>query len=246
MALVPVVAIVAIFAVVGVLGFGGSEMDRAQIQREVAELLADIPQDGTTLGSPNAPITLVVFADLECPTVKRFVTTDFPLIIETWVRTGKVKLDYRSLETDTVNEETFFEQEVAALAAGKQDRLWNFALTFVREQGQERTGYANEEFFTDIASQVPGLSRAQWRHDREDLSLSRKVARAVRSAHVLDMRSTPSFLVSFSKKDDGSGRSVDRESMKEELESNLGLTANALAEEDLGDVPAVGFLDLEK
>jgi hypothetical protein len=92
-----------------VLGFGADKAtSREEVDREVSELLAGIPQDGPTLGEPKAPITLRVFADLECPTVRRFVVSRLPAIISTWVRNGVIKLEYRSLETDTVNERTFF------------------------------------------------------------------------------------------------------------------------------------------
>jgi len=203
--LVPVLLIAAIFAVVAVVGFGSSEggrLSRAEIRQEVAELLANVPQDGTTLGSPDAPITLRVFGDIECPTVKRFVMNHLPSIVETWVRPGVIKIDYRSLQTDTVNEGTFFRQETAALAAGRQDRLWNFVATFVRQQGRLRSAYATDEFIAGIASQLPGLERTQWRRDWGDALLSTQVALGIHRAHLEDMYATPAFLIGRTGGDD--------------------------------------------
>jgi protein-disulfide isomerase len=34
---------------------------------EVSTMLDGIPQDGTTLGRANAPVTLLEYADLQCP-----------------------------------------------------------------------------------------------------------------------------------------------------------------------------------
>jgi hypothetical protein len=241
-ALAPLLLIAAIFAVVGVVGFGfGAGTSKERIEHEVTELLDGVPQRGPVLGSPRAPVTVWMYGDLECPTVKLFVEHSLPVIVETWVRTGAVRLDYRSLQTDTLNEEVFFEQETAALAAGRQDRMWNFLLTFVRQQGEARTDYMNEEFLTDIASQVPGLSLAKWNRDRDTAALSRQVALGVYSGHASGLSSTPSFLIGFTEGE--IDRRGDRASIREELEASLGREIDFLRKEASGDFPTVKSAD---
>jgi len=242
--LLPALAIVAVLAAVAFLGFGSrseeSDVSQKRVAQKVDALLKDVPQDGTSLGSPNAPITLTMFADLECPTVKRFAEAYLPSVVETWVRSGVMRIDYRSLETDTVNEGTFFEQEVAALAAGRQDKMWDFVLTFLFEQGQEGTDYATDEFFTDVASQVAGLKMTRWRHDRDDARLSRRVAVGVYTAHSVGMSATPSFLIEVSSDNSHQsfkGKSV--ESIKEEAKISLRKVLASLAKEAVGDVPVI-------
>lgn len=238
--LAPVLVIAAILALVGILGFDASRgISKKQVDQEVTTLLAGIPQQGATLGSPQAPITVQVFADLECPTVRSFVVSYLPSIVGTWVRSGSVKLEYRSLETDTLNERTFFRQEVAALAAGRQDKMWNFILTFLHEQEPEYTGYATESFLTDIATQVPGLKLARWRHDREDALLSQHVALNAQSAHARNFRSTPSFLLTLASKSQRSALASDVISMRNEVETSLEEDVQALREEPSNDSPAL-------
>jgi protein-disulfide isomerase len=240
-ALVPTLFIAATLAIVGILGFETSnDISKQQVEQEVAALLAGIPQRGMALGSPHAPITIRVFADLECPTVKRFVVSYLPSLIHTWVRSEAVRLEYRPLETDTLNEHTFFRQEIAALATGRQDKLWNFILTFVHEQKPEYTGYATDAFLTDIASQVPGIKLAQWRHDREDALLSERVALSVHSAHARKLRYTPSFLLSItggSAKNAASSEEVT--SLGREVKASLAQDRNALNEQSPLDNPAL-------
>ena len=68
-----------------------------------------------------------------------------------------MKIVYRSLETDTKNaggRVEFMEQQGAALAAGRQDKLWNFIDVFYREQGPEFTGYVTDRFLHLIAVQA--------------------------------------------------------------------------------------------
>src|SRR6476469_6682641 len=91
--LAPVFLIVVILAVVGVVGFGTSSgISKAQVVREVTGLLDGIPQRGAALGSPKAPITVTVYADLECPTVKLFVEKYLPSFVNRWVRNGDSKV----------------------------------------------------------------------------------------------------------------------------------------------------------
>jgi protein-disulfide isomerase len=227
--LLPVLAIAAILVATAILGFGanGSPSSK-QIDQEVTALLAGIPQQGTILGSQDAPVTLQMFADLECPTVKRFVESYLSSILSDWVRTGAVKLEYRSLKTDTVDEGTFFRQEEAARAAGRQNRMWNFALTFVRQQGQHFTEYANDAFLVRIASQVPELSMDRWNRDRQDLLLFKPIALSVHSAHTEGLRYTPSFVMVGS---------ADTAPLQEEIKASLEKDIQALKTEASGDVP---------
>lgn len=232
------IVVVATVATVGGLGFSASA--KSQVDHEVTALLAGIPQEGATLGEPRAPITLQVFADLECPTVKRFVTSRLPAIIDAWVRKGVIKIEYRSLETDTESEPTFFRQEMAALAASRQNRMWNFVLTAIHEQHYKKISsgvlhfeYVTEEFLADIASRVPGLDMAQWARDRRDAPFSSRVARDVHRAHVEGMHATPAFLIGRT-----GGRSyrrigpktehrylIDAASLEEDVEAFLGRSA---------------------
>lgn len=238
LAVVPVLVIASILAIVGLVGFSTSSgLSRQQVEAEVSALLDGIPQRGSVLGSPRAPLTVRVYGDLECPTVKLFVENYLPSIIDGWVRTGAVRLDYRSLKTDTSDEEVFFKQEIAALAAGRQNRMWNFALTFAREQGEPRTDYVTGAFIQGIASQVPELDTARWQSDRADARLSKRVALGVYEGHRSDIRYTPSLLISFTK--GPVDRKAGRDALLQELEIFLKDALASLKHEASEDFPAL-------
>jgi protein-disulfide isomerase len=167
-------------------------------QEETGALLADIPQSENALGSATAPVTLLYFGDLQCPFCRDFTLELLPSVIKRWVRAGDLRIEYHALQTATREPEVFVAQQVAALAAGKQDRAWHFIETFYREQGEEGSGYVTERFLEGIASEVPGLSLSQWNRERTDPQLAGEIAADARAAESAGVNGTPSFLIGSS------------------------------------------------
>lgn len=198
-----VVGIVVVGIVVILIASGGGGTKKvaphsAEANQTIAavnSLIGGIPQSGNVLGNPNAPVTLQYFGDLECPICREFTLGALPTIIQKWVRTGKVKIEYRSMETATREPETFKTQQIAALAAGKQQKAWNFIETFYHEQGEEDSGYVTESYLQGLAQQVPGLDLSTWTNDRSDPTLAAQVATDAQAATNAGFTGTPSFLV---------------------------------------------------
>jgi protein-disulfide isomerase len=167
----------------------------ARVEQEVKDLLAGVPQEGNTLGRPEAPVTLQIYADLECLTVKLWVVSLLPPIIRKYVRPGILKIQYRSLKTDTHNPGVFVNQQAAALVAGIQNKLWTFAETFYYEQGKEYTHYVTERYLDRIARQIPGLNLARWHSERATGRLTAQVVTDDQIARTIGFHDTPGFMI---------------------------------------------------
>jgi protein-disulfide isomerase len=163
---------------------------------EVSTLLNGIPENGDTLGSPAAPVTLQYYGDLECPVCRSFTEGALKPLIEADVRTGKLKIEYRALQSATGEPETFRNQQVAALAAGKQQKAWYYIELFYHEQGEEKTGYVTESYLQGLAKQVPGLDLTKWASDRSNPELANIVTSDGQAANVFGFTGTPSFAMS--------------------------------------------------
>ena len=192
------VTIVGALVATGVSDIAGASGRRLsdRVEKEVSTLLSGIPQNGDTLGQASAPITLQIFGDLESEGVRTFVVWLLPDIIRDWVRTNVVKIQYRSFMTGSLHyPKVFVSQQVAALAAGEQDKLWNFIDTFYYEQGREHTPYVTETYLDNIAGQVPSLRLSLWESDRENNQLAKQVVKDDHTARATGFHTTPSFLV---------------------------------------------------
>lgn len=159
----------------------------------VTAQLAGIPQSGITLGKPDAPITISEYADLQCPLCQEFSLNTLPQLVAKDVRAGRVKLEFHNLETATRDPSVFETEAVAALAAGKQNRLWNYVELFYRNQGEEGSGYVTDAFLSSLARSTPGLDTTQWNQDRSDPSVPGQLTTDSTAASKLKFTGTPSF-----------------------------------------------------
>ena len=164
----------------------------------VDQMFAGIPQSGATLGNANAPVTMTYFGDYECPVCQAFTLQGgFPQLVQNEVRQGKVKVVYKSFCTATCNgpnPSVFPTQQVAGLAAGKQNKFWQYTELFYREQGQEDTGYVNEAYLTALARQITGLNLATWQSDRNDSTLTAQVSSDQTDAKNIGVSGTPTLI----------------------------------------------------
>lgn len=160
--------------------------------RDVTRILRGIPQEGTRLGDPNAPLVLVEFADLQCPYCKEFAATSWPNIVQRYVKTGKLRMELRLM--DFLGPDSG-KASKAVMAAALQNRMWDASMRFYDVQGQENTGYVTDRFLRGVLGGVHGLDLARAMRDRD----SRQVRDDLAAVHSLQSRyavtSTPTVLI---------------------------------------------------
>ncbi|MCL2419811.1 MAG: DsbA family protein [Conexibacteraceae bacterium] len=193
---VVIAVIVIVVAVVISSGSGGSAVKpQSQAAKAAAShvntLLAGIPQSGDTLGKPSAPVTITEYGDLECSVCDVLATPSSfknpegesgsgweDQLIDNYVKTGKAKLVYKSLETassENPDSGAFQQQQVAAYAAGLQGKAWDYIELMYNEQGQEGSNYVTPTYLEDLAKQIPGLNFKKWMADRNLASLKNRL-----------------------------------------------------------------------
>lgn len=203
-----VVAAVAAIAVTA-LSSGGSKPAPAAAApsalRTVRGELTGISQSGATLGSPTAPVTVTEYGDLVCPTCAVFATTTEPQLIASEVRTGKVKLVFRGLETasSAANGAAYDSTMLGIRSAGLQDRAWWYVLLAYAQQPQtiggrpaEDVPYVTTAYLQHLAAQIPGLDAAAWQAHLVDPALLGAVRADSASAATAGIDSTPTLVFS--------------------------------------------------
>jgi protein-disulfide isomerase len=64
---------------------------------DVEALLDGVPQNGTVFGEDDAPVTLVEYADLQCPFCAEWALRTFPELVTDYVREGQLRIEFRGL-----------------------------------------------------------------------------------------------------------------------------------------------------
>ena len=122
LAVLGAVAVAAVLVAVVIAGGGDGGSGGKTAAKTSA--LKGVAQSGITLGSPKAPVTMVEFADLQCPFCAEYHRNVFPTLLKHYIRTGKVRLELRLLRFLGPDSDRL--ARVAA-AASTQNRMWQFA-----------------------------------------------------------------------------------------------------------------------
>jgi len=154
--------------------------------------LKGISQSGSVLGSPSAKVTLIEYADPQCPGCRLYTETIFPTVVDEYVRPGKVATEFRGfpfIGEDSVTGYRYL------LAAGRQDKLWNLALAFYRNQGAENSGWLTEDLVRRLAAEIPGLDVQRLLSDAQRADIVAQASSAGAKAAAAGIEGTPTFLV---------------------------------------------------
>ncbi len=87
---------------------------------------ADIPRQGTALGSPDAPLTIVEYSDFLCPYCTSAALQTVPQIEEEYVAAGRVKLVWKQFPLPGLHGESCIVAAVASECAAEQNAFWEY------------------------------------------------------------------------------------------------------------------------
>ena len=156
--------------------------------------LSGIPQDGSVLGSPDATVTLIEWADPQCPACRLYTEEFFPTVVNEYVRPGTVDTEFRGfpfIGEDSVKAYRFL------LAAGEQDKLWNLQEALYRHQGGENDGWVTDDLIRELASQIDGLDVDQLFVDAEHDDIVAKAEGAKAAGEAAGILGTPTLMIAI-------------------------------------------------
>ncbi len=177
--------------VVGALILVSQSSDGGDNTATASGTLDGISEDGIALGDPNAPVTLVEFADPQCPFCAQYTNDVFPSLVDRYVKTGKVRMELRLLSFIGPDSQTL---AADAYSAADQKGLWKFIELAYARQGTENTGYVTEDFVRSVASDA-GLDAAEVVAGADSSKVQALLAEADQLAQKEQISSTPSFLI---------------------------------------------------
>ena len=188
------IAVIVALIVISQSGGGDDTSPPANVQgaAQVSAELNGIPQTGQVLGQSSAPVTVTEYGDPQCSSCKFFSEQVAPSLISSHVATGDVKYEFKPFLIIGPDSKPAMK---AALAAGEQNRFWNYLQLFYLNQGGENSGYVTDDFLTNIAkgAGVPDVNK--WNTDRNAAKWDAVIAQGSNQADSFGFTGTPSIVV---------------------------------------------------
>lgn len=181
-----VIAVVAIFAV-GAAIFMSSQEKSSASDIDYSAIPQERTEDGAfILGDPNAPITIVEFADFLCPHCQAYEPT-IERFVEEYVATGQARFEFRMLATQDLSPYVF---SVAECADAQVDNGFWVA-------HDELFYLANRGYRDDIGREVSERMGLNYAELLECTSESSQVENDARVANSQGVSGTPAVRVRY-------------------------------------------------
>ena len=153
---------------------------------------AGIPSSGLVLGKADAPVTIEVFEDFQCPACLRWGSDVFPTLASHELADGTVKIafhGYSFIGPESVD------AAKAAWAANQQGRFWDMWATLYANQGlRENNGAFARDRLVAMADLI-GLDHARFLVDIDSAEAAAAVSQSSASAVAAGITKTPSLVI---------------------------------------------------
>ena len=182
--------LLAAVVVVALILLSSSDSDNGGSTGDAA-VFEGVPQRGIALGDPDAPVTMVEFADMQCPFCRDYTQDVLPDLVEKYVKSGDLRMELNLLTFIGPDSESLAR---AAYAASEEDGMWQFTDIAYARQGTENSGFADQAFI-DSVSEAAGLDPDQINSASGSEAVTRQIADASTAAQDAGVSSTPSFQI---------------------------------------------------
>ncbi len=159
---------------------------------DAVALVRGVPQRGTSLGRDDAPLTLRIYTEPQCPYCREWSASTFPVVVDNFVRNGKLRVEFRGMafvSSDSVRGlRTLF-------ALGEQNKLFEGESLLYANQGTEGSGWLSAAFLTRMVAAIPGVDTAKLERDISGKNVAAEIDKANAQASAAGVNSTPTIFV---------------------------------------------------
>jgi protein-disulfide isomerase len=155
----------------------------------------DVPAEwliGTTMGNPEAPVTLQAWEDFMCPACRQWTSTVEPQLIEDYIKTGQVRIEFHQFPL-SIHAPGAEMGAMASLCANDQNAFWTYHNRLFPAQDQGQAGFTidalvryADELGLDSRALMDCMSSQKYRD---------QVVASGNEAISLGLNATPSILV---------------------------------------------------
>ena len=152
---------------------------------------AGISANGYTLGAPEAPVTIDIYMDFQCPICHDWYLTVFPALQTGALKSGEAKIVFHG--TSAIGPESV-SADKAAYAAEQQGRFWDMWAALYAHQGTENSGVFSDANLRTIAQGL-GLDLTRYDADFASSAAADFVTAAEADSRTQGITGTPTLVI---------------------------------------------------
>lgn len=173
-----------------------------------------VPSNGLTIGDPNAPVTLVEYADFQCAACGQMNADGMPSLLTEYIATGQLALTF--VPNSILGDESNAAIE-SALCANDQGQFWPMHNALFANQDGENDGAFSADRLQKMARNI-GLDLGQFSNCMDANTHAGEIQNYRATAQQEGISSAPTFVLN-----NGEPFGWDSwESLKAEIDSALG------------------------
>jgi protein-disulfide isomerase len=161
----------------------------------IATTAPDIPKEwlvATTMGNPDAPVTVQAWEDFVCPACRQWTSTVEPQLITDYIKTGKVKMEFHQFPL-SIHEPGSGMAAQASLCANDQGGFWPYHNLLFPAQDQGQAGFTIDKLAA-YAEQI-GLDSKALLNCMSSQQYKQAITDSGNQAITLGLNATPSIIV---------------------------------------------------
>ncbi|MCE3201292.1 DsbA family protein [Paenibacillus sonchi] len=147
------------------------------------------------LGSENAKVKVIEFADFKCPACKKWTEAYLDTFIKDYVDTGKVQLyfmNFAFLDRDSYLAASAGE----AIYKQSNEKFWEYLHKLYENQGDESKIWATQKFILSfVKKNIDGIDYAKFEQDLKNQTYMYDVKEDFKIAGSYGVNGTPKFMV---------------------------------------------------
>jgi protein-disulfide isomerase len=196
-AIVGVVAIVLVGGLVLLQGTGPAKVDASGLIAPTTQAPIALA-DGRTIGKADAPVTLEIWSDFQCPACGQYAEIVEPELIADYVTPGVLRIVHKDAAFQGARSSSSFDESVesaaAARCAAEQGRYWPFHdWLFANQSGENKGAFADARLRAMATS--AGLDVTAWDACRATGEQQRAVRAETDQGQAAGINATPTLIL---------------------------------------------------
>lgn len=159
------------------------------------DLARRIERDPLAMGDVDAPVVIVEYADFRCPFCALFARETLPTIIDEYVDTGLVRIEWRDMPV--FGEESII-AAIAGRAAAEQGMFWEYVDAIYADSPERAHPDLPRERLIAYAEQIGIPDIPAFTAALDDPALREAIAADQQEGYSIGVTGTPTFLVNDS------------------------------------------------